>query len=147
MSLQNLFRSQKFLGIVLILVFVVIAQSYAATDFIPKRRACDATGRVCSNSIENIDYFLLPRDPSKVDSLTMKFTDTSCCSATTDVQVSVNAGTNWITCTEKNPNTWTCNFAAHSKPSISSITNMQLEINKRISWYEKFVYSILSFFK
>ncbi|MCJ7518750.1 MAG: hypothetical protein MUO42_03660 [Anaerolineaceae bacterium] len=147
MSLQNLFRSQKFLGIVLILVFVVIAQGYTATDIILKRRASDATGKVSGYSIEKIEYILMPGDPSRLDGLILKFTGTSCCDAITNVQVRMDAGTNWIACKGGNPNTWICNFEVPYKPGISSITNLQVEINNRISWYEKFVYSILSFFK
>lgn len=147
MFLQNLFRSQKLLGFVLILVFAVVSQSFAATHTDPKSSACDAAGIFCGYSIDTIDYILLPSDPSKVDSLTLRFADTSCSGVVTDVLVSVDAGTNWIACTGKNTITWACNFAALSKPSVLSISKLQFEFKNRISWYEKLVCSIRGFLK
>ena len=123
----------------MILALAVLAQGFTVADLKFKRKT--------SVSIEKIAYIIMPGDPTKLDGLILKFPVTSCCNTNTEVQVSMDAGTNWISCTGGNPDTWICNFAVPYKPDISSITNLQVEINNRISWYEKFVYSILSFFK
>ena len=126
MSIKNIFRPRVLTAIALILLLAVVAFGYAAANIVPETGAGDGTGTVSGYTITNIGYTLLTSDPSKVDELTLDVAATTGAGDATDVRITVDGGTSWVTCTGPATNTWTCAFVALSEPSVSAIVNLQV---------------------
>ena len=126
MPLSKMFNPRKLTLILTSMVLAVAVYGFAAANVVPESGAGDGSGTVSGYTITNIDYTLLASDPTKVDSLTLDAAPTAGAGAATDVRITVDAGSTWITCSGPVTNTWTCNFAALSEPSVSAITNLQV---------------------
>jgi hypothetical protein len=126
MSLSKFFKPQVLISLGLILILAVVAFGYAAANIVPESGAGDGTGTVSGYTITNIDYTLLTSDPSKVQLLTLDVAATAGAGDATDVRITVDSGTTWITCTGPAVNTWTCTFGVGSEPSVSAISDLQV---------------------
>ena len=110
----------------IILTLGVIAYGYAAANIVPESGAGDGSGTVSGYTVTNIDYTLLSSDPSKIESVAFDVAATGGADAPNEVQITVDAGTTWVTCTGPETNTWTCTFTASSEPSVSAIEELQV---------------------
>jgi len=110
----------------IILTLGVIAYGYAAANVVPESGAGDGTGTVSGYTVSNIDYVLLSTDPTKVESVALDVAATSGAGEPSEVQITVDSGTTWISCTGPVTNTWTCAFTALSEPSVSAIESLQV---------------------
>ncbi len=117
----------KYLAIAfIILALGVIAYGYAAANIVPESGAGDGSGTVSGYTVSNVDYTLLTSDPSKVASVAFDVAATSGAGDPNEVQITVDSGTTWISCTGPETNTWTCAFTASSEPSVSAIELLQV---------------------
>lgn len=124
--MSKIFRPRTLTAIALILLIAVVAFAYAAANVVPESGAGDGTGTVSGYTITNITYSLLASDPSKISSLTLDVAPTATAGAASDVRITVDSGTTWITCTGPSTNTWTCTFGVGTEPSVSAITDLQV---------------------
>jgi len=126
MSSLNLLKP-KYLAIALIIfALAVVVFGYAAANIVPVSGLGEGVGTVSGYTISNIDYTLLTSNPSKVSSVSIDVAPTSSAPAPTDVRVSVDSGTTWITCTGPTVNTWACAFGTGTEPDVSTITSLQV---------------------
>ena len=117
----------KFLTFFLIMVILgSAAYGLAAANDVPETGAGEGSGTVSGYDISNVDYTLLSTDPTKVESISIDVAPTSTANAATSVQITVDGGTTWVTCTGPTTNTWACAFTAESEPSIADITSLQV---------------------
>jgi len=126
MSLSKFFKPRTLAISLLILVIAVIAFGYAAANIVPESGAGDGTGTVSGYTVSNIDYTLLDSDPSKLELLTLDVVATDGAGAATDVRITVDTGSTWITCTGPAGSTWTCTFGVGTEPSVSAVVDLQV---------------------
>ena len=124
MSISKLFSPRILAVSVLILGLAVVAFGYAAANVVPESGAGDGTGTVSGYTITNVDYTLDATDPSKIASLNFDVAKTAGAGDATDVRITVDSGTTWITCVAGTPPDWACTFSV--KPSVSAITALQV---------------------
>lgn len=125
MSISKIFRPRILIAIGLILILAVVAFGYAAANVVPESGAGDGTGTVSGYTITNIDYTLDGTDPSTMASVTFDVASTSGTAGdATDVRITVDSGTTWITCVAGTPPAWTCTFG--TPPSVLLITDLQV---------------------
>ncbi|MDK2981109.1 MAG: hypothetical protein PWQ55_1456 [Chloroflexota bacterium] len=110
----------------IVLTLGVVAYGYAAANVVPESGAGDGTGTVSGYDISNIDYTLLSSDPTKVESVAFDVVATAGAGAPNEVQITVDSGTTWVSCTGPETNTWTCAFTVSSEPSVSAIESLQV---------------------
>ena len=117
----------KYIAIALIILTLgIVAYGYAAANVVPESGAGDGTGTVSGYTVSNINYTLLETNPTKVASVALDVAATSGAGVPNKVQISVDSGTTWVTCTGPATNTWTCAFTASSEPSVSAIEGLQV---------------------
>jgi hypothetical protein len=126
MSISKIFRPRVLAISIIVLILAVAAFGYAAANIVPESGAGDGTGTVSGYTITNINYTLLASDPSSVESLTLDVAPTAGAGPATDVRITVDGGTTWVTCTGPVGSTWTCTFAALSEPSVLAIIDLQV---------------------
>ena len=124
MSISKLFRPRILAVSIMVLVLAVVAFGYAAANVVPESGAGDGTGTVSGYTITNIAYTLDATDPSTVASLALDVAATSGAGDATDVRITVDSGTTWITCTGPVTGTWTCTFG--TKPGVAAISDLQV---------------------
>jgi len=123
--LSSLLRPQTLTIAAVLAIIAAIVYGFAAANVVPESGAGDGTGTVSGYTITNIDYTLLGSDPSKLASVEFDVAPTGSANAATDVRITVDAGTTWITCTNVVAH-WTCTFGGGSEPSVSAISNLQV---------------------
>jgi hypothetical protein len=124
MSHNKLFQPRILTAIALILLLTVVAFGYAAANIVPETGAGDGTGIISGYTVTNINYSLLTTDPSKIDGLTMDIAATSGAGVASDVRVTVDGGTTWVTCSGPVTSTWTCAFSPEA--NVSTMAALQV---------------------
>ena len=126
MFINKLLRPKIIASALIILTISAVAYGYAAANVVPESGIGDGSGTVSGYTISNIDYTLLSSDPSSLTSVSFDVAPTSGASAATDVRITVDNGTTWVTCTGPTVNNWQCAFTIGSEPSISAIESLQV---------------------
>ena len=124
-TIAKLLQPKTLTIFLLLAIIAVVIYGFAAANVVPESGAGDGTGAVSGYTVANIEYTLLAADPTKVDLVEFDVTATAGADAATDVRITVDAGTTWITCTNVTTH-WTCDFGAGSEPSVTAISNMQV---------------------
>ena len=125
MSISKLFRPRILISVSLILVLAVLAFAYAAANVVPESGAGDGNEAVSGYTITLVTYILLDSDPTKVERVDFTVLPTDGADVATDVRITVDSGTTWVTCTNVTT-AWTCSFAGGSEPTVLAITNLQV---------------------
>jgi|Deesub1362A_J573_1020465.scaffolds.fasta_scaffold00787_7 hypothetical protein len=109
-------------AIVLLLLAVLLAAliyGFAASNTVPTSYAGDGLGTVSGYQVSNIVWTLNSSNPTLMD----KVTFTLDASAST-VQVTVDGGSNWLSCSNTSGNDWECDWT--SEPTVESITELRV---------------------
>lgn len=117
-------RPLFFALIILLLILAAIIFAFAAANVVPESGAGDGSNTISGYTITNITYTLDATDPSEVDVVAMDVGPTAGAAAATDVRVTIDGGTNWITCAGPSGTTWTCTFA--SGVTVVSLSLLQV---------------------
>ncbi|MBC2724838.1 MAG: hypothetical protein HGJ97_19655 [Desulfosporosinus sp.] len=126
MSISKIFQPKVIAIALIVLTIGVISYGYAAANVVPESGAGEGSGDVSGYTISNIDYALLSTDPTKVESVSIDISATDGASDPTDVRITVDSGTTWITCTGPTVSTWACAFTSELEPSISAIDSLEV---------------------
>jgi len=146
LALSNLSRFRILSVVILTLFLIVTAYGYTKANIIQENNSTDETSDISGYTITNIDYALLPNDPSKVRSITLDVAPANSPCETADARITVDNGATWITCTCPTFGKWVCSFPALNEPGIASFSNLQLVTETPVPWYKKIVFSILQIF-
>ena len=115
---------------ILIILAVILLSSlvygFAAANTVPEIGAGEGSGTVSGYTISNVDWTLLSSSPNKLSSISFDVAPTGSAGAAGDVRISIDGGTNWITCTGSTGSTWACSFGSGSEPSVSAINSLQV---------------------
>jgi hypothetical protein len=109
-----------------ILVVSATVYGFAAANTVPETGAGDGSGTVSGYTITNIDWALLSSSPDKLSAVSFDVAATSGAGAAGDVRITVDSGSNWITCSGPSGTTWTCSFGTGSEPSVSAVSQLQI---------------------
>ena len=101
-----MFRSSKlFVIVLLILVFATSAFAFAAsiTGLPATTRAGEGAAVIGNYAVSNLDYVLTVANPSTISAVTFTLDN-----AAATVAVSLDGGTNFVSCTNPSGFNWTC---------------------------------------
>lgn len=126
MFFTNLLKPKVITIILAIAILGAAAYGFAAANIVPETGAGEGSGAISGYTITNINYTLLASDPTKIESVSMDIAATAGAGVASDVRISVDAGTTWISCTGPVTNTWTCSFGVGSEPLVSAMSNLQV---------------------
>lgn len=110
--------------ILLALIISAVAYGFAAGNTVPESGAGDGSGTISGYDITNIQYSLLGSDPTKVASVSFDVSPTAGASAATVVEITIDGGTSWVSCT--GAGSWTCTFTAGSEPTVLAAAQLQV---------------------
>jgi hypothetical protein len=106
----------------------------------------EETGGISGFTVTNINYTLLPGNPSKVSSIALYVVPTDGACDAADARINIDNSATWITCTCPESDKWVCSFPPLKEPDISSISAMRLVTKTSVPWCKQLVFSILQFF-
>jgi len=132
--------------VILTLFLIVFAYSYTKANVIRESDPADESSSISGYTITNIEYTLLPRDPTKARSITLNVDPADGTDESVDARITVDNGDTWITCTFQAGDKWVCNFPTFHEPNIASISNVRLVTQTPLQWYEKLVFLIFQIF-
>lgn len=112
--------------IAVLLAGAAIVYGFAAANVVPETGAGEGSGTVSGYTITNVDYDTLSSNPSKLQSVSFDAAPTAGAGAASEVKISVDAGTTWVTCSGPVGSTWTCAFASGSEPLVSTISALKI---------------------
>jgi len=112
--------------IAVLLAGAAIVYGFAAANVVPETGAGEGQGTVSGYTITNIDYSLLSSNPGKIDEISFDVAPTSGAGPAGQVQITVDAGTTWVTCSGPVGSAWTCAFASGSEPSVSTVSSLKI---------------------
>ncbi|MBS1250444.1 MAG: hypothetical protein MAG431_02038 [Chloroflexi bacterium] len=116
-------RSRIVVLALLVIVLGATVYGFAAANTVEDGGAGDGTGTISGYEITGITYTLDGTDPSKVASVQFDVASTSGnASDPTSVSITVDDGTNWVSCSAGA--TTTCTFS--SQPSVSNMEDLQV---------------------
>ncbi len=104
-----MFRSSKFLAVVLILILATTAFAFAATNTVPVTRAGEGVSVTTGYTVTNVVYHLNATTPSDIDSLTFTLN-----AAASNVQIRLVTTGSYYSCSATNAPTntnWNCTTA------------------------------------
>ena len=132
--------------IILTLFLILTAFSYTNANIFQENNSTDETRDISGYSITNIDYTLLPGNPSKVSSISLDVVpgDSDCEAAS--ARINVDSGVTWVTCTCPEADKWVCSFPSLKEPGIDSISDVRLVTKTSVPWPNKLIYLILQMF-
>ncbi|MGD2253783.1 MAG: hypothetical protein PVF70_12790 [Anaerolineales bacterium] len=123
-STTRLIRPRTVAIALLVLTIGSITYAFAAANVVLETG--DGTGTVSGYKVSNITYTLLSSDPTKLEQVSMDVAATAGADAPTDVRLTVDGGSTWVTCSGPSRTTWTCIFSTGSEPSVTSVSNLQV---------------------
>lgn len=123
--MSKLFRIRfRLVGlIVLALVLGAATYGFAASNSVPESGAGDGDGAVSGYTITNIDYTLQGSDPTYLAGVSFDIAPTSGASTPDTVEISLNSGTDWVSCSA-GANT-TCSLPSDTY-DVLSVTNLRV---------------------
>ena len=101
-----MFRSSKlFIAVLIVLVFATTAFAFAAsiTGLPATTRAGEGATVIGGYAVSNLDYVLTVANPSTISAVTFTLDNVAA-----TVSVSLDGGTNFVTCTNTAANDWSC---------------------------------------
>jgi hypothetical protein len=98
--------------------------AFAAANSVPESGAGDGSGTVSGYTVTNVSWAVDPSDRDEVDDVSFDVAPTGGAGAADEVYASIDAGSNWVTCTGPVGSTWTCLFAPNTL--ISGVTSLQV---------------------
>ena len=124
-----MFRSSKFLIVLLVLIFATAAFAFAATNTMPTvTSAGEGSQTISGYTVANVDYVLdTAVNPSEINSVGFTLRDASNNPApvTLNVQIQLQAGGAFYTCTNGGGALWNC---ATTAPAITVPAAGQLRV-------------------
>ena len=126
MSITRIIKPRTLAIALVVLTIGSITYAFAAANVIPETGAGDGTGTISGYTVSNITYTLLSSNPTKLEQVSMDIVATAGADAPTDVRITVDGGSTWVTCSGPSGNTWTCAFSTGSEPSVSAVSNLQV---------------------
>jgi len=119
--------SGKSLTVVFALIILsAFVYGFAAANTVPETGAGDGSGTVSGYTISNVSWSLLSSEPSSLSGVQLDVAATAGAGDASDVRITVDGGTNWVSCSGPSGSTWTCSFSAGSEPSVSSVSALQV---------------------
>jgi hypothetical protein len=121
MSVSRLYS--RFLpALMLVLILAAAAFAFAAANVVPVTGAGDGANTISGYTVGAIHYNLAAADPTTISSVQFTLTPiTLGAGVPADVQVQINGGGSWYTCSLAAP-TWTCPLGI----SVLSATNLRV---------------------
>ena len=122
------FRARSFAVLALILILAAAIYGFAAANIVPETGAGDGSGTVSGYTITNVNWVInSDSDPSDVDSVSFDVNATAGAGAASEVYISLDGGTTWITtCTDAGA-TWTCTGLSDTVLSVTSLRVVAVE--------------------
>lgn len=117
---------RNILIVLALLLLAVIVYSYAAANVVPETGAGEGSGIVSGYTISNIDYALLPGNPSNLESVSFDVNATAGAGAAGLVTITVDGGTTWANCAGPVGVSWTCTFGVGIEPLVSAVNQLQV---------------------
>jgi hypothetical protein len=109
-----------------VVIMLAVVYGFAAANSVPETGAGEGSGTVSGYTITNVAYTLLSSDPSKLQKIAFDVAPTSGAGAASQVRITVNGGTTWVTCTGPTGTNWSCSFTVGSEPTVSSISSLRI---------------------
>lgn len=110
MSVSRLYS--RFLpALMIVLILTTAAFAFAAANVVPETGAGDGSGTISGYTVSAIHYNLNGTNPANIDSVQFTLAPTAGAGTPSSVQVQLNGGGSWYTCTESS-GTWTCSLGA-----------------------------------
>ncbi|TAK14898.1 MAG: hypothetical protein EPO32_00075 [Anaerolineae bacterium] len=107
-------------AIIIALGLITAGLIFAAGNSVPESGAGDGTGVVSGYTVTAIDWDIQAANPTLLDNVVFTVTPTAGAGNATEVYVTVDAGANWITCTNV-LTVWTCDFTATDPTVLSAV--------------------------
>ena len=120
-------KEKRMRNILIILGLILVAAliyAFAAANTVPETGAGEGSNTVSGYTISNVDYTLLPSDPSLLQDVSFTVAPTAGAGAAGTVMITVDGGTTWVNCTGPGP-IWTCTFAV-PQPTVASIASLDV---------------------
>ncbi|TAK14899.1 MAG: hypothetical protein EPO32_00080 [Anaerolineae bacterium] len=124
MKLRKFMRPRNLLIVSALALLLVTVVAFAAANSVPETGAGDGTGVVSGYTVTAIDWDIQAANPLLVDNVVFTVTPTAGAGNATEVYVTVDAGANWITCTNV-LTVWTCDFTA-TDPTVLSVVALRV---------------------
>lgn len=122
--MRRLFNFRTTTVILLALILSAVAFGFAAANTVDDSGAGDGSGAISGYDVA-VSYTLNGSDPSLVDALALTVTPLGATANADTVQITIDGGTNWLSCTGSNASTaWTCTFT--SSEAVSGMAALQV---------------------
>lgn len=123
---MNLVSGRTVIVVFALIILSAFVYGFAAANTVPETGAGDGSGTVSGYTISNVSWSLLSSDPSSLSGVDLDVAATAGAGAASDVRITVDGGSTWVTCTGPSGNTWSCSFATGSEPSVSAVSALQV---------------------
>lgn len=123
---MNLVSGRTVIVVFALIILSAFVYGFAAANTVPETGAGDGSGTVSGYTISNVSWSLLSSDPSSLSGVDLDVAATAGAGAASDVRITVDGGSNWVTCTGPSGSTWSCSFATGSEPSVSAVSALQV---------------------
>jgi hypothetical protein len=123
---RGLFRPLALLYLALVLVIGSITYGYASTTVLDPSAGGNGAQAISGFNVENISHKLSPADPTQIASIQFEIASGASTSPAGSVYIKINDDANFTKCEPTTGNTWNCEFAAGSQPSVAAISNLRV---------------------
>ena len=123
---MNLVSGRTVIVVFALIILSAFVYGFAAANTVPETGAGDGSGTVSGYTISNVSWSLLSSDPSSLSGVDLDVAATAGAGAASDVRITVDGGSTWVTCTGPSGSTWSCSFATGSEPSVSAVSALQV---------------------
>jgi hypothetical protein len=125
-KVMSLVNGKSLTVLFVLIILSAFVYGFAAANTVPETGAGDGSGTVSGYTITNVNWTLLASSPNQLDGVDLDVAATAGAGAASDVRVTVDGGTTWVTCSGPTGSTWACSFASGSEPSVSAVSALQV---------------------
>lgn len=123
---MKLVNGRSLTTLIVLIILSAFIYGFADANTVPETGAGDGSGTVSGYTISNVDYTLLSSSPNKLESVAFDVAAAAGAGAAGEVQITVDGGTTWISCTGPVINTWTCTFGSGSEPTVLGAISLRV---------------------
>jgi hypothetical protein len=123
---MKLVNGRSLTTLIVLIILSAFIYGFAAANTVPETGAGDGSGTISGYTISNVDYTLLSGSPEDLGSVAFDVNPTAGAGAAGEVQITVDGGTTWVSCSGPSGSTWTCTFASGSEPTVLGATSLQV---------------------
>ncbi len=125
MSRSKLNNPKTIISLLILAIIAAVVYGFTATNNVPESGAGEGSGVISGYTVSNIQYSLLPEDPTKIDRFTLSVVPSGGNPPPIEVQVSPDDGVTWRGCDGQSETEFLCIFSA-DPILISSFTSLQV---------------------